>query len=143
MNLKELLFGKKIEISPKMDEIAQKLINNEWFINCGPEHQVEIETYFKLDQVRTIDEVEQKMSYKKDVKNFVTLDNLFIESARRGSLFNLLYYPNDKNSSKYNNLTEAIDKKYIKKGLFKPDYIFHLFNEKYNVDWISKRNLDN
>ncbi|MDM1507638.1 hypothetical protein HX079_17915, partial [Myroides odoratimimus] len=134
MNLKELLLGNSIIISPKMDEMAQKLINNKWFVNCGSDIQVDIETYFKLEQVQSIDEVERKMAYKKDIKNFVTLDNLFIESGRRGSLFNMIYYPNDKNSSKYNKLTDAIDKKYIKKGLFNPDNIFHLFNVKYNVD---------
>lgn len=121
------LFGKKIILTPEMEIMAEKMIENDWFRNCGKTS--DFNTKFKTEFVNSIDEVEKKLSYKRDVKGFVTLDNLFIEAGRRNQLFLSLNHKNQYGST-WNKLTDVIVKEYISNYKFDFDRIQEKFNSK-------------
>ncbi|PUV23852.1 hypothetical protein [Sphingobacterium athyrii] len=119
------LFGKKIVLTPEMKIMAESLVENEWFRACG--QQSIYNTEFKVEIADNIDEVEKKLAYKRDVKDFVTLDNLLIEAGRRSQLFLSLHHKNEMQHT-WNNLTDIIVKEYISNQKFNFDLIQNNFN---------------
>ena len=130
MNLLTSIFGKTITLTKEMEEMADKLIANDWFSNCGKKSSANIK--FQIAQENTIDEVEKKLSYKKDIKGFVTLDNLLIEAGRRSELFLSLYHQREKENT-WNKLTDAIVNRYIANNKFDFDSIEHTFSSQYDI----------
>lgn len=125
MGFFDSLFGKKIVVTPEMKIMADSLIENDWFINCGL--QSDYNTKFKVEIANNISEVEKKLAYKRDVKGFVTLDNLLIEAGRRSQLFLSLHHKNEMQHT-WNKLTDVIVKEYISNQKFDFDKIQNNFN---------------
>ena len=73
------------------------------------------------------------MSYRNDIKGFVTLENLFIEVGFRGQIFLSLH--NKKEHNSWNRVTDLIVKNYIKNKKFDFSKIESLyFDSVYNVN---------
>ncbi|TDK21484.1 hypothetical protein E2F46_14690 [Luteimonas aestuarii] len=130
MGFLDNLFGKKIILTPEMEIMAEKMIENDWLRNCGKTS--DFETKFKTEFANSIDEVEKKLAYKRDVKGFVTLDNLFIEAGRRNQLFLSLNHKNQYGSA-WNKATDVIIKEYISNYKFDFNKIQETFNSKIGV----------
>jgi hypothetical protein len=131
MGILNALFGKKINLQTEMKITAEKFINADWFKNCGNEPALNVK--YKMEKVQTLDEVEKKLAYKKDVKGFVTLDNLFIEAGRRSQLFLSLYHKNEIERT-WNKLTDLIVKTYIATHRFDFNAIEERFNSRYGIE---------
>ncbi|RKO68397.1 hypothetical protein D7322_27350 [Sphingobacterium puteale] len=125
MGFFDSLFGKKIVFTPEMKIMAESLIENDWFRNCG--QQSDYDTKFNVEIAHGISEVEKKLAYKRDVKGFVTLDNLLIEAGRRSQLFLSLHHKNEMQYT-WNRLTDVIIKEYISNQKFDFDKIQNNFN---------------
>ncbi|TDX87286.1 hypothetical protein B0I22_1474 [Epilithonimonas xixisoli] len=124
------LFGKKIILTPEIKLMAEKMIENDWFRNCGKTS--DFDTKFKTEFASSTDEVEKKLAYKRDVKGFVTLDNLFIEAGGRSQMFLSLHHKN-KYGHTWNKFTDVIVKEYISNYKFDFDKIQEKFNSKIGV----------
>ena len=131
MGLLDNLFGKKIILTPEMKTMAEKLIENNWFKNCGKVADFDIG--FKTEFVKDISEVEKKLAYKRDVKSFVTLDNLFIEAGRRSGLFLSLNHKNQYGHT-WNKLSDVIVKEYISNYKFDFNKIQEKFNAEFEIE---------
>ena len=86
----------KIELTSEMKLMAESLIDNKWFRNCGKVNNFNIP--FNYQFASEIDEVEKQLSYRNDIKGFVTLENLFIEAGFRGQIFLSLHNKKEHNS---------------------------------------------
>jgi len=131
MGIFDSIFGKKISLTNEIKEMACKLIENNWFKNCGKE--INFKLKFNTEQEKNIDEVEKKLTYKKDVKGFVTLDNLLIEAGRRSQLFLSLYHKSELENT-WNKLTDVILQEYISNNRFDFDSIEEKFNSQYEIN---------
>ena len=125
------IFGIKISLTKEMEEMASKLIENNWFRNCGKD--VNFKLKYNIEQEKNVDEIEKKLTYKKDVKGFVTLDNLLIEAGRRSQLFLSLYHKNEFGNTS-NKLTDEIEKRYLLNNKFDFDSIEEKFNLQYEIN---------
>ena len=104
----------KIELTSEMKLMAENLIDNKWFRNCGKVNNFNIPFNYQFSS--GIDEVEKQLSYRNDIKGFVTLENLFIEVGFRGQIFLSLH--NKKEHNSWNRVTDLIVKNYIKNKKF-------------------------
>ena len=121
----------KIELTSEMKLMAESLIDNKWFRNCGKVNNFNIP--FNYQFASEIDEVEKQLSYRNDIKGFVTLENLFIEAGFRGQIFLSLH--NKKEHNSWNRVTDLIVKNYIKNKKFDFSKIESLyFDSVYNVN---------
>ena len=117
----------KIELTSEMKLMAESLIDNKWFRNCGKVNNFNIP--FNYQFASEIDEVEKQLSYRNDIKGFVTLENLFIEVGFRGQIFLSLH--NKKEHNSWNKVTDLIVKNYIKNKKFDFSKIESLYFEVY------------
>ena len=121
----------KIELTSEMKLMAESLIDNKWFRNCGKVNNFNIP--FNYQFASEIDEVEKQLSYRNDIKGFVTLENLFIEAGFRGQIFLSLH--NKKEHNSWNKVTDLIVKNYIKNKKFDFSKIeFLYFDSVYNIN---------
>ena len=121
----------KIELTSEMKLMAEKMIDNKWFRNCGKVNDFNIPFDYQFSS--GIDEVEKQLSYRNDIKGFVTLENLFIEVGFRGQIFLSLH--NKKEHNSWNRVTDLIVKNYIKNKKFDFSKIESLyFDSVYNVN---------
>lgn len=121
----------KIELTSEMKLMAESLIDNKWFRNCGKVNNFNIP--FNYQFASEIDEVEKQLSYRNDIKGFVTLENLFIEAKFRGQIFLSLH--NKKEHNSWNKVTDLIVKNYIKNKKFDFSKIeFLYFDSVYNIN---------
>jgi len=130
MGFLDNLFGQKIILTPEIKIMAEKVIENNWFENCGVRSA--FDTQYRIELVHTIDEAEKKLAYKRDVSGFVTLDNLLIEAGRRKELFLSLNHRSELENT-WNKLTDTIVKAYISNYKFDFDKIQQNFNSKFGV----------
>lgn len=130
MGFLDSLFGKKIILTPEMENIADQMIENNWFENCGK--TITFDSNYKIESVNNIHDATKKLAYKRDVRDFVTLDNLIIEANRRKQLFLSLYHKNEIEYT-WNKLTDAIVKAYISNHKFDADTIQRNFNAKFGA----------
>lgn len=130
MGFLDNLFGQKIILTAEMKIMAEKMIGNNWFENCGVSSA--FDTQYRIELVHTIDEAEKKLAYKRDVSGFVTLDNLLIEASRRKQLFLSLNHKNEIENT-WNKLTDTIVKAYISNNKLDIDKIQQNFNSKFGV----------
>ena len=121
----------KIELTSEMKLMAEKMIDNKWFGNCGKVNDFNIPFDYQFSS--GIEEVEKQLSYRNDIKGFVTLENLFIEVGFRGQIFLSLH--NKKEHNSWNRVTDLIVKNYIKNKKFDFSKIESLyFDSVYNVN---------
>ena len=121
----------KIELTSEMKLMAEKMIDNKWFRNCGKVNDFNIPFDYQFSS--GIDEVEKQLSYRNDIKGFVTLENLFIEVGFRGQIFLSLH--NKKEHNSWNRVTDLIVKNYISNKKFDFSKIESLyFDSVYNVN---------
>ena len=113
----------KIELTSEMKLMAEKMIDNKWFRNCGKVNDFNIPFDYQFSS--GIEEVEKQLSYRNDIKGFVTLENLFIEVGFRGQIFLSLH--NKKEHNSWNKVTDLIVKTYIKNKKF-DFYEWHWYN---------------
>ena len=114
-----------------MKLMAEKMIDNKWFRNSGKVNDFNIPFDYQFSS--GIDEVEKQLSYRNDIKGFVTLENLFIEVGFRGQIFLSLH--NKKEHNSWNRVTDLIVKNYIKNKKFDFSKIESLyFDSVYNVN---------
>jgi len=93
----------KIELTSEMKLMAESLIDNKWFRNCGKVNNFNIPFNYQFSS--GIDEVEKQLSYRNDIKGFVTLENLFIEAGFRGQIFLSLH-----NFLKFNVVSNSLER---------------------------------
>ena len=121
----------KIELTSEMKLMAESLIDNKWFRNCGKVNNFNIPFNYQFSS--GIDEVEKQLSYRNDIKGFVTLENLFIEAGFRGQIFLSLH--NKKEHNSWNKVTDLIVKNYIKNKKIDFSKIESLyFDSVYNIN---------
>ena len=121
----------KIELTSEMKLMAEKMIDNKWFRNCGKVNDFNIPFDYQFSS--GIDEVEKQLSYRNDIRGFVTLENLFIEVGFRGQIFLSLH--NKKEHNSWNRVTDLIVKNYIKNKKFDFSKIESLyFDSVYNIN---------
>jgi hypothetical protein len=130
MGFLDNLFGQKIILTAEMKIMAEKMIGNNWFENCGVSSA--FDTQYRIELVHTIDEAEKKLAYKRDVRGFVTLDNLLIEAGRRKELFLSLNHRSELENT-WNKLTDTIVKAYISNYKFDFDKIQEKFNDEFGI----------
>lgn len=130
MGFLDNLFGKKINLTPEMKNMADQMIANNWFENCGK--TINFGSSYKIESISNIEDAAKKLTYKRDVGGFVTLDNLLIEANRRKQLFLSLYHKNEMEYT-WNKVTDAIVKAYISNRKLDLDTIQKHFNAKFGV----------
>lgn len=130
MGFLDNLLGSKIILKPDIIAMAEKLITNEWFSHCGA--MADFETKFSITLAKDLDEVNKKLTYKRDIKSFVTLDNLLLEAGRRSQLFLSLHYKNQYGNT-WNKLTDVIFKAYLSNYKFDFNKLEQDFNTRFNL----------
>ena len=109
MGIIDNIFGRKIEFNDKMNELIETVKGINWFSNCGKVYTKDLYFNYKLEnENNTLKKLNQKRNYKE----FVILENLFIAADRRKDLF-LYRHHYKEHQYTYNKLMDRINKRFM------------------------------